>query len=122
MGNSVSKTKTFSVNLRNKINQTTGDKQEISSPHRTLVESDKNNDDFAARNKTKPSILQNHNFFNNAKNTKMTKKPVPNRQNRQHASIKNTTLSRKKPKFKKKVIITKSIIGKPTNFKVCAWN
>ena len=119
MGNSVSKTKTFSVNLRNKINQTTGNKPETSSPHRTLVESDKYKDDMPTRNKTKPSILQNRSFFSDAKKTKMAKKPISNRQNRQHASIKNSTLSRKKPKFKKKVIITKSIIGKPTNFKVC---
>ncbi|KAL9546764.1 hypothetical protein MBANPS3_006510 [Mucor bainieri] len=117
MGNSVSKTKAFSVNLRNKINQAQPNRegqQEPSSPHRTLVESDL----LSAPNKmSKPSVLQNHSFFNNK--TKATKKkstPV-HRQQRQHASVKSSTLSRKKPKYKKKVVITKSIIGRPTNFK-----
>ncbi|GAN06719.1 hypothetical protein MAM1_0133d06207 [Mucor ambiguus] len=116
MGNSVSKTKVFSVNLRNKINQTQSnrdDRQEPSSPHRTLVESDLSS---ALKQMDLPSVLQNHGFFSNK--TKAKKKPSPvHRQYRQHASVKNTTLSRKKAKHKKKVVITKSIIGRPTNFK-----
>ncbi|KAK4509548.1 uncharacterized protein ATC70_007900 [Mucor velutinosus] len=116
MGNSVSKTKVFSVNLRNKISQTQSNRdsrQEPSSPHRTLVKSDLPS---TSSRMAKPSVLKNHNFFSNKRNA--TKKSTPvHRQHRQHASVKNTTLSRKKPKYKKKVVITKSIIGRPTNFK-----
>lgn len=119
MGNSASKTKTFSANLRNKINQAMPNhdgQQEPPSPHRTLVESDLSS---TPSKMTKPSILQNHSFFNNVRKAKKKSTPIVH-QHRQHTSVKNTTLSRKKPRFKKKVIITKSIIGKPTNFKVCA--
>ncbi|EPB81416.1 hypothetical protein HMPREF1544_11878 [Mucor circinelloides 1006PhL] len=116
MGNSASKTKTFSANLRNKINQAMPNhdsQQEPPSPHRTLVESDLSS---TPSKMTKPSILQNHSFFNNVRKAKKKSAPIVH-QHRQHTSVKNTTLSRKKPRFKKKVIITKSIIGKPTNFK-----
>ncbi|CEP17593.1 hypothetical protein [Parasitella parasitica] len=95
MGNSASKTKAFSLNLRNKISQTTGDMQEISASQRnkpTDVDKDKHSE-------PKVSILKDNGFLTPAKKTKTPKKS-----------------SSKKSKYKK-VIVTKSIIGKPTNFK-----
>ncbi|KAI8646628.1 hypothetical protein BD408DRAFT_479847 [Parasitella parasitica] len=92
MGNSASKTKTFGLNLRNKISQTTGDMQEISS-QRKLIELNKDK-----HNESKVSILKDNGFLNPMKKAKTPKK------------------SPKKSKYKK-VIVTKSIIGKPTNFK-----
>jgi hypothetical protein len=115
MGSSVSKTKTMSMITTGKL-KTGFPSSTTSSSERTLVEE-------SAESKTKkkkPSILPNGSFFNIARapRTKESKhiykKPV---QNYHHTSIKKTTVSRKKPKSKKKNI-SKSIIGKPTNFKV----
>lgn len=63
-----------------------------SSSERTMVEPESNN--------KKPSILTKHNFFRTKKTT-----------------VKS--LSKRKHYKRKSVVVTKSIIGRPTNFKVC---
>lgn len=113
MGNSVSKAKTLGVIS---IGRRKSDfpSSTTSSSERTLVEE-------STEKKKKPSILPNGSFFNNSR-TRRTRESKPTNkklaQNYHNASVRKTTVSRKKPRTKKKTNITKSIIGKPTNFKV----
>lgn len=122
MGNSVSKAKIINVI------STGGRKSDFpsfttSSSERTVVEKMNHESGHSKSEKKEPSILPNRFFFNHTRNSRFKgSKPARKKttENCHYVSIKKSTISPKntKARKKKKANITKSIIGKPTNFKV----
>lgn len=112
MGGTISKSKIF---IYPKQHQSKRFSCSTSSSERTMVEPATESNNADSVNK-KPSILPNNNFFGNLRDSK--KKKVQ----QYHRTANVSSISRRKPKHhKKKKVVTKSIIGRPSNFKVCTY-
>lgn len=112
MGGTISKSKIF---VYPKQHESKRFSCSTSSSERTMVEpvTESNNADSVNK---KPFILPNTNFFGNLRDSK--KKKVQ----QYHYTANVSSISRRKPKHhKKKKVVTKSIIGRPSNFKVCTY-
>ncbi|KAG2238021.1 hypothetical protein BDF21DRAFT_498463 [Thamnidium elegans] len=111
MGGTISKSKIF---VYPKQHQSKRFSCSTSSSERTMVEPATESNNADSVNK-KPSILPNNNFFGNLRDPKKKKEK---KVQQYHYTANISSISRRKPKHhKKKKVVTKSIIGRPSNFK-----
>lgn len=114
MGGTISKSKIFVSPKQSHSKQFSCS---TTSSERTMVDPTTELKDVDGVNK-KPSILPNNSFFGNFRDQKRKNKDKKVQQYHYTANI--SSMSRRRPKYnKKKKVVTKSIIGRPSNFKVC---
>jgi hypothetical protein len=94
-----------------------------SSPDNTSTNVDETS--IHNNNKRKPSIMPNNKFFDNMRNITSKTREKKTQHFLHPVHVNNTSLAKRKAKYnnnnkrkKKTAVVTKSIIGRPTNFQV----